>query len=223
MGGSREQGAVSWEEGAARELLERAGEPEPPISAFAVAKALGYRVYSSPAVGARMLGDTIEVCGRYRRERRHFRVAHELAHTVMDPQIIDRQQRERAADYVAGAVLLPRDDFDRDLRATGWDLRVLRAKHVNASAEVIVRRIVEMRDAVACIFDEGRLKTRVWSPWLGEGYRKISKFERELAAKVLSSGRTTRADNLLWGFPVFEGSKRRVAVVCEAEQLGFRY
>jgi hypothetical protein len=202
-------------------LLQRAGEPDPPVNSFAVAKALGFRVFASPMAGARLVGATIEVCAKYRRERQQFHVAHELAHVGL--RWCGLEANETSCDYVAGAVLLPRREFDRDLKETAWDVRALRAKHVNASAEVIARRIVTMRDAVACIFDNGKLKTRVVSPWLPEGYRRISAFERSLADEVLENGATVHAGNLVWGFAVFSGNWRRVITVCEAEQLALRY
>lgn len=220
--GARQQQKSAREEGAAIALLERAGEPDPPISAVAIAKTLGYRVYASPLPGARLCGTTIEVCGGYRKERQHFHVAHELAHVAL--RTAGEEDSESAADYVGAAIMLPRRAFDRDLKESAWDMRELRAKHVNCSAEVIARRIVTMRDAAVCIFDNGKLKTRVFSPWLSDGFRRISSFEKDLAERVLESGETEKAGELLWGFPVFsDDGWRRVITVCEAEQLGFRY
>lgn len=212
---------VSWEEGIALGLHQELGDPAAPIDAFALAGACGLRVVAAPIATARLLGDVIEVNARARRQRQHGMIAHELGHWAAkragDPDT------EYAADMIGAALLLPRREFDGDLRATGWDLRALRAKHINCSAELIARRIVSLRDACVAIWDNGKLKARVASPWLPEGFARISGFERELAAEVLSSGATIERGNLLWGFAVFSGAWKRVITVCEAEQLALRY
>lgn len=202
-------------------VLQDLGDPDPPMNAFSIAGALGVKVVAASIRRAQLAGNTILVCASAQGAYQHGLIAHELGHWALikagdaDP--------ENAASYVGAALMLPQRHFSADLRSTGWDVRALRAKHVNCSAEMIARRIVALRDAVVAIWDQGKLTIRVPSPWLSEGYRKISKFERELAAEVLASGETINAGNLLWGFAVFEGDYKRVITVCEAEQLGFRY
>lgn len=212
---------AAFEEGVAIGVLRQLHDPDPPISAFALAKALGLRVQSAPISHARLVGDVVQINVKVRRERQHGLIAHELGHWAL--RRAGEPDGEMAASYVGAALMLPRTPFQADLRATGWDLRQLRAKHVNCSAELIARRIVTLRDAVVSIWDNGRLKGRVWSPWLPEGYRRISAFERRLAADVLDRGETIEAGPLLWGFAVFENTWRRAITVCEAEQLELRY
>jgi hypothetical protein len=211
---------AAWEEGVALGLLEELGDPDPPMNALSLARACGLRVVETSGPGARLVDDTIEVPARARPVRLHGLVAHELGHWALARA--GERSDEFSADYVAGALMLPRTAFDRDLRATGWDLRELRAKHVHCSAELIARRIVNVRDAVVGVWDNGKLKTRVHSPWLAEGHATMSTFERELAAEVLASGETVEVGALLWGVAVFQGAWKRVITVCEAEQLALR-
>lgn len=212
---------AAWEEGVALGLLEEIGDPDPPIDAFQLARWCGLEVRGAAIHQAQLVGKVILLNERVRPARRHGLVAHELAHWALTRA--SEPSTETSADYVAGALMLPRRAFDRDLRATGWDLRELRAKHVNCSAELIARRICNMRDACVAIWDNGKLKQRIHSPWLAEGHRRMSRFERELAAQVLATGETVQAGQLLWGFAVFQGGWRRVITVCEAEQLEMRF
>lgn len=202
-------------------LLRAVGDPDPPMDAFGLAGLCEVRVEFANIQGAKLRGDVITVSSRARPTRQHGLVAHEMGHWAL--QWAGEPDTEVAASYVGAALMLPRRPFLADMRATQWDVRELRAKHVNCSAELIARRIATLTDACVSIWDNGRLKSRVSSPWLPEPARRISAFERELAARVLDSGQTERAANLAWGFAVFEGDWRRVITVCEAEQLGFRY
>jgi Zn-dependent peptidase ImmA (M78 family) len=179
------------------------------------------RVVAGARGSARLIDSCIEVDTTVRIERQHGLVAHELGHWAL--RRAGELDTEQAASYVGAALLLPRRQFLRDLSTTRWDLRELRAKHVHCSAELMARRIVAVRDAVVSIWDGGRLKTRLASPWLPESYRRMSRFERELAAEVLATGETIEAGQLVWGFAVFDGVHRRVITVCEAEQLALRY
>jgi hypothetical protein len=221
MSSSHQSQKAAWEEGVALGLSEELGDPDPPIDAFELARACRLRVELASMRTARLVGDVILVSQRVRRERQHGLVAHELGHWAL--MRAGERDDEAAASYVGAALMLPRRGFNADLKATGWDMRQLRAKHINCSAELIARRIVTMRDACVSVWDNGKLKARIASPWLPERLSKLSKFERELAAQVLGVGETVEAGNLLWGFAVFEGAWKRVITVCEAEQLGLRY
>lgn len=212
---------ASWEEGVALSLLEDIGDPDPPMDAFRLASWCGLEVQAADIRHAQLVGRVVLVNQRAQRVRQHGLIAHEVAHWAC------RRARERfdetSVEYVAGALMLPRRQFDRDLHASAWDLRALRAKHVNCSAELIARRICNVRDACVAVWDNGKLKQRVHSPWLPRGLAKMSTFERELAADVLVRGETIEVDALLWGFAVFQGAWRRVITVCEAEQLAMRF
>jgi hypothetical protein len=220
--GSHQSQKMSYEEGLAIGALQELGEPDPPIDAFDLADRLGLRVELADIAEARLVGDVIQVNRYLRRERKHGKVAHELGHYLIkrDAKLVDS---EWSASFVAGSLLLPRTEFVRDLRETHWDVGALRAKHINCSAELIAKRIVSVRNAAVTIWDNGKLKERVISPELPKGYKRLSKFERELAARVLASGESEQAGNLQWGFAIFSGAWKRVITVCEAEQLALRY
>lgn len=211
---------AAWE-GVAADVLGETGCDDPPVDAFELADCLGLEVRRSPDHDGHLVGDVVYVPMAARRVRRHGVCAHEMAHWCLDRAAEDNT--EDAARYLSGALMLPRRPFDRDLCETAWDLRLLQQRHINASAEMIARRVVTMRDAVATVIDNGRVKARDASPWLHERFRRLSRWERELADEVLESGETVRGDELVWAFPVFHGCWRRVVLVAEAEQLALRF
>jgi len=209
----------AWE-GAAAAVHDETGVGAP-VDAFELAGCCGLSPRPWARADARLEPDgTLWYPMRARSTRQHGLVAHELGHWALDRA--DEQQSEAGASYVAGALMLPRREYDRDLRATQWDLRLLQAKHLHVSAEMLARRIVELRDAVATILDQGRATRRVASPWLGDKFKRLSQFERELADRALESEDTVREGDLLWAFPMLDGPHRRVVLVCEAEQLSLR-
>ena len=211
--------ALSWE-GIAAEALEATGNDEPPVDAFDLAACVGLHVVEGPARSARLEGNVIVLNPGARLVRRHGLVAHETAHHLLDRA--GEASTEDGAHYVSQALLLPRKAFERDLRSS-WNPAVLRAKHVNVSAERIVRRIVALRDAVATVIDNGRVKTRVASPWLPEAsLRRLSRWERELADEALRTGEAVQGDELVWACPFVDGPWERVVIVAELEQLGLR-
>jgi hypothetical protein len=212
---------ASWEEGVALGVLQDLGDPDPPMNAFSLANALGLKVVETGVRTARLVGDTILLSAKARPVRQHGLIAHELGHWAL--MQVGQQDTEDSASYVGAALMLPQRHFSADLKATGWDLRELRAKHIHCSAEMIARRIAALRDAAVSVFDQGKLTRRIVSPWLPEGYRRVSRFERALADQALTEGEAVNAGNLTWAFPVFEGAWRRVIVVVEAEQLALRY
>lgn len=210
---------ATWE-GVAAEILSETGCDDPPVDALELADCCGVAVVEVAGVGGALSRDTIFVGRAVRRVRKHGLVAHELGHWALRRGGED--DTEDGARFLAGAFLLPRQPFDRDLRST-WDVRALQAKHVNASAELIVRRIVSMRDAVATIWDEGRLRARIVSPWVTGFGKRPTPYEHELADRVLASGEPEQADDRVWAFPFFDGRYRRVITVAEAEQLALRF
>ncbi|MFW6087506.1 MAG: ImmA/IrrE family metallo-endopeptidase [Myxococcota bacterium] len=209
-------------EGIAAEILEETGCDEPPVDAFELAELCGCEVRPGRrGGGGGRRGDVILVDVTARTVRQHGVVAHELGHWALERAGED--DSEDGARYLGGAFMLPRRPFERDLDATSWDLQALRARHLNASAEMIARRIVALRDGVASIWDQGKLRRRVSSPWLPEPFRRPTRLERELVAEVLEGGETVRADSMIWAVPVFDRGWRRVIVVAEAEQLSLRF
>lgn len=209
-----------WE-GVARAIHEGTGLDEPPVSAFELAAMCGLSLRPAAGGGASLQKDVIVFNVAARPERQHGLVAHELGHWGLVAHGLE--DSEAGASYVAGALLLPRGALDRDLRRT-WDLNVLRAKHLNVSAQMLATRIVQLRDAVAAVIDNGKLTTRLWSPWLTDPrIRRLSRWERDLVDEVLATGETVRGDELCYAVPVFDGEHRRVVLVCEASQLALRF
>ncbi|AKF08858.1 hypothetical protein DB32_006007 [Sandaracinus amylolyticus] len=212
---------LRWEGTAAR-ALERA-KVGAPVSAFELAKGLGLEIEAWSGAGAELDADAqvIRVNPRVRLVRRHGLIAHECGHWVLR---IEGDDSEKGARYLAGAMLLPRWDFDLDLKRTAWSLLKLRDRHPNASAEMIARRIVEVREAVATIIDNGRVTSRVFTPGLmvEPRLRRVSRWERGLADQALEAGAEVRGDELCYAVPLVDGPWRRVIVVCEAEQLSLR-
>lgn len=213
--------AEIWE-GVADGLLRATGLDQPPQDAFALASCCGIDLRPWERSGGRLDGDVLFYPGAARLQRQHGVVAHELGHWALDWARED--QSEQGANYVGGALMLPRAGFDRDLRATAWNLDALRAKHLNCSAEMIARRIVELREAVVTIIDDGKVRARVYSPWLGTPtkLKRLTPIERDLVDGALGTGEVQRADDLLAAYPLIEGRWRRVIVVAEARQLSLR-
>jgi len=205
----------------ARALHDETGA-DAPINAMVLARAAGLEL--RPTIGAvgSLMGDVIRYDPTARHVRQHGQVAHELAHWALREYGEPEDDVEPAARYLAGALMLPRREFDRDLSATNWCLDSLRAKHLNPSAEMIARRITQLRDAVVTIFDQGRASKRFASPWMGESLPCLSTWERELADRALRDERTAWRGDLCYAAPVIDGGWRRVVLVCEAAQLGLR-
>lgn len=217
MRGASEQ-VLAWE-GAARAVHDETGVSAP-VDAFQLARAVGLVCMPGPRGTAALDGDLVRYDASARPVRQHGLIAHEVAHRVL--QLHGEADTEPAANYTAGALMLPRARFDRDLRRT-WDLRELRAAHPNASAEMIARRITQVRDAVVTVLDQGRLRARVASPWAGAPSARLTPLERELADAALASGDVKRESEMLAAYPFFDGEHRRVIVIADAQQLGLRF
>lgn len=187
-------------EGIAAELLERwQGEA---VDAIDIAESWGLEVCYSDAGESILMGDTIFVPRKVRLSRLQWLVAHELGHWALRRAGEDDSD-ERSASYVGGAVLVPRRDLSRSLRQ-GWDLDELRRQHPYAPAHAIAVRVAQVREAGVAVYDQGRLRRR-WGPTVEK--------ERELADAALQSGLAARLDACTGGWPVFDGSYRRVIVL----------
>ncbi len=211
--------AGAWE-GVAFAVLSETGV-DAPVDAFELADCCGLRMEPGARGTACLAGETVRYDITARLVRQHGMIAHETAHYVLRLHAVD--DTEEAARYTAGALMLPRAAFDRDLRATAWDLERLCALHPNASAEMTARRITQLRDAVVSVLDQGKLRARVASPWIEQPRPRLTAIERELADAALESGEVRRANDLLAAYPLFDGPHRRVIVVAEAQQLGMRF
>lgn len=218
----RGEATVEALEGVARDALESTGCDDPPVDPFELADCLRIEVRANRRGGGRREGNVVYVDMRARHVRACGICAHEIAHVLLDRA--REPNTEPGARYLSGALMLPRAAFDRDLRDTAWALDELRRRHPNASAEMIARRVVAMRDAVATIIDNGKVTARVVSPWLEDPrLRRTSRWERGLADAALDSGELVRGDQLVWALPVLDGSWRRVVIVAEASQLALRF
>lgn len=193
---------MQWDlEEMARLALERANAGAP-VSPARVARALGLEIYDGgPGCLGMLVGKRIYVDDSMRRTRRAFSIAHEIGHHL------EREHglpfREWRADYLGSALLLPRDDFERDLRRYGWDLLALAARHRWASFEAIARRIVALRPARACVFDRpqgGRAKEYV----IPRRARRPTPEERAAADEAIAHGAPVEVRSGLAAWPIIE-------------------
>jgi IrrE N-terminal-like domain len=162
----------------AAEVLEHLPPSAAPFDALELARALGLEVAwderqtgrgriarLSRHVGAATRG-SILLRPEPRRERLQWAIAHEIgefcAHRVFERLSVDPREappaaRETVANQLSSRILLPRDPFDRQARAGGWDLYDLKARFPAASHELIARRMLDFAPGViVTIFDHGR-------------------------------------------------------------------
>lgn len=210
----------TWE-ATARDLLDVTGLDSPPQDAFRLAHACGLTLVPGGGAGGSLDGDTLTYPARARSTRQHGVIAHEVGHWLLARGGEDART-ETGASYVGGALMLPRRAFDRDLASTAWGFEKLRRKHPNASAEMLARRITQLRDAVITVID-GRKQRRVASPWFDDArLGRLTDWENMAADEALATGQTVHLADLCYAVPVIDGAWRRVIVVCELEQLSLR-
>lgn len=211
-----------WEEAAAEVIAST--NTSTPVDAFRLATACQHEVRFRVGANERR-GNVIYINPRMRPQRQHGRIAHELGHFVLERhEIVDS---EPGAKWAGGALLLPRLAYSRDLTRTAWSITRLRELHVNASATACAVRITQLRDAVASVIDPTgrRAPWRTVSPWIQERrLRRVSAWERKLAARAYETREEVQGDQLCWATPLLDGPRdeHRVLVVCELEQLSFR-
>jgi hypothetical protein len=166
----------------AQEILAEAEAARPPVDCLLVAERLGLIVardqplpnqavqprarFVRLAAGGASAADAIFLAEEPRRERRHWAVAHEIgesrafrvfAELGVDPAEAPPAARESVANALAGALLLPREWFDRDGARADWDLFELKAVYATASHELIARRMLEAPPAIiVTLADQGR-------------------------------------------------------------------
>lgn len=164
------------------EILAEAHIDSPPIDALVVASRLGIALALDDRQQGRAryvrLADrrsglpqaAILLRPEPRPERRQWAVAHEIgehvahrvfAHWKVDANEISDNAREKAANWLAGRLLLPTASFHRDAAAHGWDLFALKSLYTTASHELIARRMLECPPPViVTIFDDNRITFR---------------------------------------------------------------
>lgn len=198
-----------WET-AATAVHEATGLDDPPVSAFELAVMCGLRLCPWGRGDAALVAKMIRYPRSARPTRQHGLVAHELAHWALSRS--GEEDHESAARYVAGALMLPRRVFDRDLAQT-WHIARLQERHPNASAEMIARRLVQLRSARAAVFDQGKLRASFRS--LDLAHPPVTSHMRELAAEALCSG-ALAGEERAYAWPVIDPPWHRVIVVCAA-------
>lgn len=211
----------TWE-AVARSVLSTTGLDSPPQDAFELAVACGLSLVTGRSGALNIARSEITFPSSARHVRQHEVVAHELGHWALDYCGEDATD-EAGADWVGGALMLPAAAFEADLKASAWDFKTLRAKHLNCPASMIATRIVQRREAVATVIDQGRVTLRVYSPWItDQRFKRLSAWERLLVDEALAENMTVHGDDLCYAVPLIDGRNRRVVLVCEAEQLSLR-
>lgn len=175
-----------------------------PVDAFELAELLDVHVRFWPKGHGMRDGDSVWCPGplKARETRRHGIIAHELAHWALEHFGLDHHC-EDSARYLAGALMVPRDALLRDLAELDLDLFALERRHPNASGEMIVARISQVRPATAWIWDNGKLARRY-----GIDEADVSAF----VDRVLSLEEPVREGDVA-AWPIFDGPWRRVIVV----------
>lgn len=193
---------VSELEGIASRIHDAYGRV--PVDAFELAEQLELDVRCWPKSSGKRHGDVVWCPAplKARETRRHGIVAHELGHWLLEQFGLDHRCEE-SARYLAGALMVPRDALLRDLGEVDLDLRALERRHPNASGEMIVARISQVRPATAWIWDNGKLARRY-----GLDEADVSAF----VDRVLSLEEPVR-DGDVGAWPIFDGRWRRVIVV----------
>src|SRR5687767_2373826 len=127
--------------------IVRESKLELPLDAYALCKLAELEVrVGRPGCRPTVVGDTILVRPEDPDERRRFAACHELVHLCLRARGLPED--EWTVNYVASAVLHPRDWFMARLAARGWDIEALRTDCPWSSYEAIGRRIVHLRRAV---------------------------------------------------------------------------
>lgn len=158
-----------------------------------------------------LVGRTILVDETLRKQRRAFAIAHELGHWLL--RMFGMPDTEPNADYLASALILPRDDFERDLRRYGWDLIALCARHRFASFEAVMRRIIALREARGFVFDKPLAGQRK-AGWYSVPYGlRPGADEWTAAREAVACGAPVEIRTGLIAWPVLEHDWQRVIVL----------
>jgi Zn-dependent peptidase ImmA (M78 family) len=206
-------------EGIAARVLEETGT-DVPVEAKRLAKRYGMTLHAWMKATGKLVGGTqIYYPAKARHTRQQFRIAHEVAHKALRAHGVDHSDPdegctheaiESAANYLAGALLLPREAFLRHLGETEWDLFRMMDLHPNVSAQAICLRMTELSPAAtASVWDAGKCHRAYGAP-----HEELAAIDRELADLVLGAEEPVRGDASAW--PILDGRFRRVCVVRRA-------
>ncbi len=226
---------TTWEEwsaaldATAEEILQAAGVDAPPVNAVQLAAALEMSVaWSDRQPGRASIvrlhdrsggGEQTSILLRPepRSERCHWAVAHEVgeafAHGLfarlgVDPVDAPPDSRERAANALAGRLLLPSAWFLPQARADGWNLMALKARFATASHELIARRMLDfLPAAIVTVLDLGRITWRRSN--VPGAIRPLSPAEKAAWRKAHAGRAFVSDDGTLQAWPIHEPDWKR--------------
>ncbi|MCE5270806.1 ImmA/IrrE family metallo-endopeptidase [bacterium] len=225
------------------DLLTQAGITSPPIDPAQVAAFLGILIETRPGYpalsGIEQDGPQTRIIIRagLRPERQHFLVAHEVGHVYWqdnehhrgDPSLGGRL--EYFCNKFASLMLLPFEWFNADAAETGHDLFALKRIYSTASNQLIARRIVSLRPAIATVFDDDGKEKRVTERFNGSGPqdKKLTKAESQVIKEVCGTGSVIENIGTIKekgqfvrvkvkGYPIFENGWKRVITFMEPEE-----
>lgn len=183
--------------------------PEPPPFIADLASRYGVQVFIRSLGGpdAYALDRQIHLEESLYPPRMNFLFCHELAHILLGHTRTGPVERahEREAAELAMELLLPRDQFRRDMAAMSF--LELRRSRPHASWEAVASRWCELRPAVLTIYDNERL-TRRWAPDALAYPRRPTQEEAEVARccyTTQSPQSQSTTDLRIQGFYVDEG------------------
>lgn len=207
---------MDWElEQVASRLLDETDQGGGGVRIEQVARRLGLTVYDAPGCEGLLFGTRIFIDESTPKARWNFVVAHEIAH--FEAQRSGRPDTEWAANYVASALLLPRQEAETALRRQGWDLFRLMATFRHASGEAIARRVVALRDARVFVFDRPRDADPRWYavPWR----LRPSAAELEAVEAAFDGGAPVESYAGVVAWPLFQEGWQRVISLADPDSV----
>lgn len=174
-----------------------------------------------PRTGPCFTGARVYYDPTARPERQAGTMGHELGHFVN--RRYGDEDSERAAAFVGAALIVPRRALVRALKRHGRDVDALRSDFRHASAELLARRIADIRDdVVVTIVDGRRVRARVAAPWMAPPGPGLTRDERDVLRRAIEQCRRVD-DGWISATPVFDGDRQRVIIIAEREQLELRF
>lgn len=204
----------------ARGVLVEAGMGDGAVDAYKLAKWARCTVrIGRPGMRPLLLGRTIIVAPEDPPERQRFATAHELSHLLLRERSI--RDTEWRTNWLASALLHPREWFLERLASRGWDLAGLKIDCPFSSYEAIGRRVVNLDRAVLWVCDRapsGRSSYRVCSQGLKQRLARPTSIEWTAvkeAARTLEPVQTAA----LGAWPLPKAERLRVLSLARADAL----
>lgn len=208
---------MNWElEQAATAILDETDQGGNAVSIELVARRLDLRIVDGgPGCDGLLFGRDIIVDETLPKPRWNFVVAHEIGH--FDAQRSGRSDTEWAANYIASALLMPRDAAESAFRRTGRDLFRLMSIFRQASGEAIARRLVALREVRVFVHDrpDGGRPRGYSVPWRV----RPAPVELEAVDEAFRSGAPVEPYAGIAAWPLFQEGWRRVIAVSDAESV----